>query len=859
MPFLAQKWGVDLTFAAKQYQFKGWSVIPLLGSLDSERVKHPAIKWGRYQYTHPTTQEFDHWFIEKGFGGLGVVCGRVSKLAVLDFDDAALVSEFRHQLPHLTDTYTVQSGARRLPHYYYYLSDHLDACSRSVPGADFRGDGAYVVAPPTGVGDVQWRLVKDVPLHVLSADDLKATWRFLGSTVPKTAGNSLQGPSGSNLSLSAAAVESSLTDMLAGAYKCRNSDTSGRDLLTLYKARVNEGRNHALFQTACIARDRGLDKSVVIRVLAVAHSLQPARNGARESVEKRHIEAVRTIESAYQRPARPVISVVASVEGAEKSVGIPTLDISTSAAGLLNVVREWLLGHQSVAAARVLDGLLLAGIPVGSAFTERQACEWLQRFQIGRRSIVAALKSILPDGKPLFEKVSDPLHTPSIQANAARHPENDQKKCDSVRGANRVKTSGRPSAYYILPDNEELLRRLALQESPADALGVDDLNSPTTYRRALHREMVRRRPGSYSRQWMAERLGVSKWTSRRYEAALHIVVDPMYVEQPVRWLNVEALVPRTLDDVRPGTFLETEEGKRYPPLRAIAVGLLEAGHKLVHKTRTTNHYSLPDPLGVGIPTPATGIEPQSAVMHIPRTGTGNSYSHSATEPVSNTETIEEQLNRKTRPSTQGVGIPTPELPAAQITFWICPSCLKAHIATDPPAVCPRCNTSIWDRIPASIWRDPERLKIEWQTRWREKHPTAPRRVTPLLDSRRCRNSDTMPALDHDHSNQHPTQFETIAQTIHERIPDLSRINALRLVTRYGVQAVERALACLKTRSHVRNPAGFLISLLKSEHLFCNADQPRSSRRTVQDAAEWVQKLSESPYVGFLVNADEFGS
>lgn len=858
MHFSGENSSEKLFFAAKKYKTRGWSVIPLRGGSNPHDLKRPAIKWGRYQYTLARDSELEDWFLESGFGGLGIVCGQVSHLAVLDFDDPQKASEFRRLFPHLAQTYMVESGTRHLPHYYYHVPDHLSVYSRSAPGVDFRADGAYVVAPPTGYGDVQWRLINDQPLYVLSESDLRAIWRFLASPVSQAAQNGSETPSRSKLSQPVRGLELLSSAVVQDSESRRNFDVLSDDLLAMYRECLGQGRNNALFRVACIARDRGAGKVVVVRALANAHALQPAQDGSSESFRTRYAEALRTIESVFSHPARPqnksVVEVVSETVIPE-AVGIPTPSDSSDVSRLLNAVREWLLQNGCAAAARMLDGLLMAGIQVQSVFTERQACEWLHKFNIGRRSIMSALKSLLPDGRPLFEKIVNPLQTSPIPANAATHSENMLNKCDLVTGANRVKTLGRPAAYYRLPDPETLLQRLGLSSSQADTLSVDDLASPKAYRRALHRELVKRRPDSYSRAWLSDRLGISKWTSRRYETRLNVIVQPMYSDQPVTWLNLETLVPPSLDAAPRGTFLETEDGKRYPPLRAIAIHLLDAGRKLIHRTRTANFYREANAEAVGIPTPSSLTHAVSASTRIYANESKDSYSHSHTSTQIHQENPTAQTKSEAKPIPEAVGIPTPSSSDAKPSFWLCPSCLKVHIAVDRPTDCPRCEVSEWERVPDAIWRDQERLKIFWQTRWREKHPTASRRATPLPNIKRRRNSD---AFQSDGKHQLPDPAsEAAAQRIHERIPDLSRINASRLIMRYGIAQVEAALSRLKARGGIRNPAGFLISLLKSERLFYFAQSSKSRPLPTQEGSEWIQHMSESAYVGFLVNADDF--
>ncbi|HRF99259.1 MAG TPA: bifunctional DNA primase/polymerase, partial [Aggregatilineales bacterium] len=71
--------------------------------------------------------ELEQWFVENGYGAIGVVLGRVSGIVVIDIDKPEIEIAFKTALPHLTHTYTVRSGNRKLPHYYYALPHDMDA------------------------------------------------------------------------------------------------------------------------------------------------------------------------------------------------------------------------------------------------------------------------------------------------------------------------------------------------------------------------------------------------------------------------------------------------------------------------------------------------------------------------------------------------------------------------------------------------------------------------------------------------------------------------------------------------------------------------------------------------------------
>ncbi len=416
-----------LLFAGKQCVAKKISVIPLVGEANPGRAKMAAVRWGRYQTTLPTPDDLYEWFVVQGYRGLGIVCGSVSRLIVLDFDDAAQASEFRRQHPDLTATYTVESGGRKLPHYYFRIPQGMVVQTRSVPGIDLRGEGSYVVAAPTQIGEQVWRVMDGREPRLLTGCDLRRVLAFMAAVRPVAHHNGFKGTSG-------------IIPVYAGDAddrdngRRRNSDASNV-LLARYSAKLSCGRNNALFAAACYGRDRGWSQDETAEALVSVHGLQRADGVEAESLHNRMQEARRTIASVYSRPPRPMVDM--SEVG---SVGIPT---PTTKPGLLNAVREWLLGHKLAAAARVLDGLYMAGLKAGETFTERRACDLLRNFGIGRRSIMTALKSVLPDGKTLFDwrrnsDASDslPPDTPQSTADAASDSDvNADNKCYLFSGS----------------------------------------------------------------------------------------------------------------------------------------------------------------------------------------------------------------------------------------------------------------------------------------------------------------------------------------------------------------------------------------------------------------------------------------
>lgn len=115
----------------------GWSVIPLRA-----RDKLPSIKWAEYQRHVADRAQVQSW---AGLGGnIGIVTGMVSRLLVLDLDNAAAIDEA--QARGIPSTVTVAT-AKGMHCYFAHPGGMIGNRAGIFPGADVRGDGGYVVGP----------------------------------------------------------------------------------------------------------------------------------------------------------------------------------------------------------------------------------------------------------------------------------------------------------------------------------------------------------------------------------------------------------------------------------------------------------------------------------------------------------------------------------------------------------------------------------------------------------------------------------------------------------------------------------------------------------------------------------------
>jgi hypothetical protein len=134
--------------AALDYGRLGWSVIPI-----ESCGKRPLVRWQVYQRRHPDAREVAEWFQRWPDANIAVVTGVVSGLVVLDLDprhgaDASLQQLERQHGP-IATTVEARTGGGGRHLYFAHLGEMLHNRVGLAPGVDLRGDGGYVVAPPS--------------------------------------------------------------------------------------------------------------------------------------------------------------------------------------------------------------------------------------------------------------------------------------------------------------------------------------------------------------------------------------------------------------------------------------------------------------------------------------------------------------------------------------------------------------------------------------------------------------------------------------------------------------------------------------------------------------------------------------
>lgn len=126
---------------ALRYLRLGYSVIPL-----KVRGKEPLIAWQEYQKRLPTEAEVRAWWDKYPQANIGIVTGKVSGIGVVDVDGPEGMKEAR-RLGFTSPLVSLTGKGRQL--IYKHTEGTLCNAVRKYPGIDIRGDGGYVVAPPS--------------------------------------------------------------------------------------------------------------------------------------------------------------------------------------------------------------------------------------------------------------------------------------------------------------------------------------------------------------------------------------------------------------------------------------------------------------------------------------------------------------------------------------------------------------------------------------------------------------------------------------------------------------------------------------------------------------------------------------
>jgi len=125
------------------YRELGFSVIPL------KQDKSPYLNWREFQNRRASISEVKTWWKDWPDANIGVVTGRISGLVVLDVDKEGMK---KRKLWDIFNTPIAITGGGGRHLYFKHPNDKAISNFQARPdlkGIDLRGDGGYVVAPPS--------------------------------------------------------------------------------------------------------------------------------------------------------------------------------------------------------------------------------------------------------------------------------------------------------------------------------------------------------------------------------------------------------------------------------------------------------------------------------------------------------------------------------------------------------------------------------------------------------------------------------------------------------------------------------------------------------------------------------------
>ena len=159
--------------SSKLYASQGLSVIPVKSD------KRPAIQWSQYQRAMMTQERIDQVFERSDVTAIGVVCGPVSgNLEVIDvdckYDDTGtmgdeFLSMINENLPYVYEQLLITKTVNNGYHLYYRCStiagnQKLASTATNNVLIETRGEGGYVIAPPSPGYSIDQGSFTDIPL-----------------------------------------------------------------------------------------------------------------------------------------------------------------------------------------------------------------------------------------------------------------------------------------------------------------------------------------------------------------------------------------------------------------------------------------------------------------------------------------------------------------------------------------------------------------------------------------------------------------------------------------------------------------------------------------------------------------------
>ena len=133
--------------AALDYAGRGYSVIPIGPN------KRPLIKWTEFQSRIASKEEITRYWTRYPLANVGIVTGPISGILVVDCDDADAYRRVQELLPDSLIIPVAKTPRGWHLYFIYPAGSKITTGAGIMPGVDFRGEGGYIIAPPSVNGD----------------------------------------------------------------------------------------------------------------------------------------------------------------------------------------------------------------------------------------------------------------------------------------------------------------------------------------------------------------------------------------------------------------------------------------------------------------------------------------------------------------------------------------------------------------------------------------------------------------------------------------------------------------------------------------------------------------------------------
>ncbi|GAB5494573.1 MAG: hypothetical protein Phog2KO_47880 [Phototrophicaceae bacterium] len=496
------------------------SIIPLIGY--GTRAKQASIStWKSYQTCLATAEQRQAWL---GGNAYGIIMGQVSQgLFVIDFDQLQAYDRFCKQFPKLAATYRVKTSRG----YHLYFQATCQIKTKRFDGGDIIGEGSYVVGPSSILSTAQGERVHYQATGTTIQQINQNTWQQILNHLKME-------QSQQHISIRPTETTQTLVEQFHAHYA---------------QSSPKIGRNNALYQLSHQAKRQSIDLQQCITLLAETHAKATTqRTHYHETQEKRYIEAVQTIKSAYKS------------RKTSKQVSNNQLPNSLREALLRTTSRENKSGlyvNSSSILARIIE-ILHQAKALGKNLTAKEIAKQCKNYNISTSQIKKALY------KSIIESVSY-----------------SDKNITPVREGD---TNTKTEKQYYIPTLSELCKYFDISVQSSDYLSPQDLSSHANYLQALHRAYILRSNGESSTLYCAQRLSIHPRTIQRYDEELGVIKTPIVAYEALSWHNVDNdrhYGSVDTEGITPGIWLQREDGKRFPAIKGIALQELKAGHKLI--------------------------------------------------------------------------------------------------------------------------------------------------------------------------------------------------------------------------------------------------------------------------------------